>query len=84
MKTTTTATIDKNQGDKAVENYYQQLLNNGFIVKLDVNRVNKDERIIRILPDSDRMRVKSSNDSITTSLSSILLSFSLILHITQR
>ncbi len=85
LSTTSPSTTTTNgQENLAGENYYQQLLNNGFIVKLTLNGNEKATRIINIVQDANQMRSKLLNNSITMSLSSILLSFLLILHIIQR
>ncbi len=72
------------QGNTSGENYYQQLLNNGFIVKLTVNGNDKGTRLISIVRDASQIRSKLSDSSTTMSLSSILLAFLFILHIIQR
>jgi len=78
-------TTTNDQGNTSGENYYQQLLNNGFSVKLTVNGNDKGTRLINIVRDVNQVRSKYlDNNSITISLSSMLLSFLLILHIIQR
>ncbi|CAF0902015.1 unnamed protein product [Adineta steineri] len=66
------------------ENYYQQLLNNGFIVKLTVNNNDKGTRLINIVRDASQIQAKFINSSTTISLSTISLAFLLILHIIYR
>ncbi|CAF1160503.1 unnamed protein product [Rotaria sordida] len=76
--------IINGQGNKTDENYYQQLLNDGFSVQLNVNGIDKGKRIINIVRDVNQIRSLSSNSSMIISFSSMLLSFLLILHIHQR
>jgi hypothetical protein len=77
-------TTISSQGNVTGENYYQQLLNNGFTVKLTVNGNEKAAKIINIVRDANQIRSRLSDSSIKDSFSSILLSFLLILHIIQR
>ncbi|CAF3532253.1 unnamed protein product [Rotaria sp. Silwood1] len=72
------------QQNKTEANYYQQLLNDGFLVQLNVNGNDKGKRVIRIVRDVNQIRSFSSNSSTIISFSSMLLSFLLILHIHQR
>ncbi|CAF0955827.1 unnamed protein product [Adineta ricciae] len=64
----------------SVENYYQYLLNNGFLVKLTVNGNEKGTRAIKIVKDARQVQSKVSSSSTTTiSLATmILLAFSLL------
>jgi hypothetical protein len=68
------------------ENYYQYLLNKGFLVKLTVNGNEKATRAIDIVRDASQIRLKASNSSTTaTSLPSIvLLAFLFLRHILPR
>lgn len=75
--TTTTATQEYLSG----ENYYQQLLNKGFLVKLIVNGNEKNSRNIHIVRDVNQIRANSLNNSIIYSYSSILFTFLVLLHI---
>ncbi|CAF2650046.1 unnamed protein product [Rotaria sp. Silwood2] len=72
------------QQNKTEENYYQQLLTDGFIAQLNVNGNDKDKRVIHIVRDANQIRSLSSNNSTIISFSSMLLSFLLILYINQR
>lgn len=81
---TTTTTVTTNNQNKSEANYYEQLLNNGFIVQLLVHGVEKDRRTINIIRDADEMRAILSDKSTTISLSSMLLSFLFILYIIQN
>jgi len=80
----TTTTTKSGQETSSGENYYQQLLNNGFTVRLTTSGQEKGTRNINIVRDVNQLRSNSLNSSITLSYSSIILSFLLILHIIQR
>lgn len=81
------STISKTNGqtNKSENNYFEQLLNDGFIVQLNVNGNDKGRRLIKIVRDENQIRSLTVNKSTTISYSSILLlSFLLILHMLQR
>jgi hypothetical protein len=80
----TTTTFTNNQGDTSGENYYQQLLNSGFTVKLTVNGNDKGMRTINIVHDATQARSSLSDGSTKISLSSILFTFLFIIHLIRR
>lgn len=71
-------------GNKTEENFYQQMLNDGFIAQLTFSGNEKDKRVITIARDPNQIRSFSSIGSTIYSLSPMLLSFLLIVHIHQR
>lgn len=76
--------LTNGQQNQTGENYYQQLLNNGFIVKLAVNGKEKATENIEIVRDAHAIRTKLSNNTIKQSYLSILLfTFLFILHLIQ-
>jgi hypothetical protein len=79
-----TTTSTHGQENPSGENYYQQLLNKGFLVKLTVNGNEKNSRNINIVRDVNQIRSNSLNNSITYSYSSILFTFLLLLHIIRQ
>lgn len=66
------------------ENYYQQLLNNGFIVQLFVNGKEKAIRNITIVSDKSQIQTKLANYSKSLRYSTILVGFLFILHMILR
>lgn len=79
--------VSSNNGQEnpSGENYYQQLLNKGFLVKLTVNGNEKATRNINIVRDAKQIRTNALNHSIVNSSSSILFVLLTLLHmIIQR
>lgn len=67
------------QENPSGENYYQQLLNKGFLIKLTVNGNEKATRIINIVRDANQIRSNSLNHSMRISSSATLLLFLFLL-----
>ena len=68
------------QAETSAVNYYQQLLNGGFIVQLTVNGIDRGTRVIHIVRNANQIRVNPSDSSASISLSSMLVSLLFILH----
>lgn len=66
------------------ENYYQQLLNNGFIVQLLANGKEKTTKNITIVADKSQIQTKFANYSNSITHSTILVGFLFILHMVLR
>jgi hypothetical protein len=83
IPTTTAQTTTNAQGEigsstSSADNYYQQLLNNGFLVKLTINGVEKDRRSIKIFSDANQARSQTTNRSTSMKISTCLMLFSLM------
>jgi len=64
------------------DNYYQQLLNGGFVAKLQNNNEVKDFRKINIVSDANQARTKAADNSTTKTiqnLSTSIILFSLLI-----
>ncbi|CAF4358764.1 unnamed protein product, partial [Rotaria sp. Silwood2] len=97
LTTTMTTTITKSSNGKsditikpklAGDNYYQQLLNDGFIVKLSYNNEEKGLHKISIVSDINDARSNALDSSSTKTIqnlstSIILLSFLTVLYMIQ-
>ncbi|CAF4285463.1 unnamed protein product, partial [Rotaria sp. Silwood2] len=97
LTTTMTTTITKSSNGKsditikpkpAGDNYYQQLLNDGFIVKLTYNNEERGLRKINILSDVNDVRSNALDSSSTKTIQNlstfiILLSFLPVLYMIQ-
>ncbi|CAF5001466.1 unnamed protein product, partial [Rotaria sp. Silwood1] len=95
LTTTTLATSSNGKSDITIkpkatgDNYYQQLLNDGFIVKLTYNNEEKGLHKINIVSDVDEVRSNTvDSSSIKTiqnlSTSLMLLSFLTVLYMIQH
>jgi hypothetical protein len=77
------------QAKPAGDNYYQQLLNAGFVVKLTLNNEEKGVQKVNIVPDANQARSNSQDSSTIKSIqnlstSIIFVSFLIILYMTQH
>jgi hypothetical protein len=61
------------------DNYYQQLLSGGFIVKLTYNNEDKDIRKISIVSDASQARSTSLDSATTQKLSTSIILFSFLI-----
>lgn len=77
---TSPTTAAPGQAETSAVNYYQALVNGGFVVQLTVNGNDRGTRVIQIVRNANQIRVNPSDSSASISLSSMLVGLLSVLH----